>query len=742
VSLGERLKRSLFASSARHWTMNLLILMLFYSIFLWSVAPGNENNFIQRLEGVVYDLRLKATLDDFPATGITDVIIVDIDERSLRRIGRWPWSREVVVDLLQELQQAGVILTAMDIVFAEPEKNVVDRLLEQPLSPRTRSELQKVAPSLDVDERFAAQLSRQDVVLGYLFLPTAEERAGQLFPSDIALTEFEHTPPLKAFPGFTAPLPRLMDHAVGAGFVTIQPDADGVIRRVPLMLRYGSYVYPSLALETARQYLLTHKTGLELATAGGSTSVVAVQLDEMSIPTNRHGEVIVPYRGTTGSFRYIPAGDILEGRVFPELKNSIVLIGTSAVGLGELRTTPLEPLFPGVEIHANILDAIVNNRAFPNQPDWYPGAVMLLMLVVVILLTKVLPRLNAWLMPVVGIVILTSVTLLNFAVWKYLYLDLPLVVTALLILVLSSKEVGRGYVHEQSQRVLIKQHFDKYVPPAHIERMLAQRDSVNLDGERKEMTVLFSDIRSFTSISEGLNTSDLKLLLNLYFTPVTQDIFDHQGTVDKFVGDMVMAFWNAPLDDPDHAHHAIAAAKAMLVTTRRLRVDFERRGLPPVNIGIGINTGDMNVGDMGSDNRRNYTVLGDAVNLGARLEGLTKFYSVDLLVGHQTRDAASLWLYRHIDRVAVKGKSQAEDIFEPMVLLAEASAIQLRQCRLHNQAMELYITGHFAEAEDIFSGLAHEHKKDAYYPMILQRIAALRAEELCGWTGVFVHTSK
>ena len=420
-----------------------------------------------------------------------------------------------------------------------------------------------------------------------------------------------------------------------------------------------------------------------------------------------------------------------------------MLIGTSAVGLADLRSTPLQPFYPGVEVHANIVDAIVNERPFPYQPDWFSGATALIMLLSTLILTYALPRLGALLMPLVSFSLLSVLIGFNFYSWKYWSLDLPLFIPALLVVVISLKEIAGGFLGEQSQRKMIKGHFDKYVPPAHIERMMSNPDGVNLDGEKKEMSVLFSDIRSFTTISEKLSTQELKLLLNLYFTPITGIIFDNQGTVDKFVGDMVMAFWNAPLDVEDHAHHAIKAAMVMLQKTEELRADFAERGLPPVFIGVGINTGEMNVGDMGSDTRRNYTVLGDSVNLGARLEGLTKFYGADLLVGESTRAAAPQWLYRHMDRVAVKGKELPVDIYEPQIELASAPADLIAKCERHEEAMEYYISGDFGESLAIFNELQCQYPKDKIYPLFIERITLLLENELPdNWQGVYIHTSK
>ncbi|MDF1640936.1 CHASE2 domain-containing protein [Thalassolituus oleivorans] len=727
----------------RSWSLNLFIFALLVLLFQWSIQPGKSDSIIHRMNGMLYDVRLSTMMDDSMEAGTTAIVVVDIDEKSLQQYGRWPWSRETIVSLLQHIKAQGALITAFDIVFSEPERNLIERIRERPESAPIQDFLQTLEADYDFDGKLAQQFTEQDVILGYLFLNAEADRTGYLPASPFAASSLYQAMPVQSFAGYAAPLEMFVESALGSGYVTIQPDVDGIIRRAPLILKHDDVLYPSLALETARQFLLAEHMNIKSANVNGVESIVNISLDNVVIPTNEFGEAAVPYRGGAKSFPYISAADILNGEEIPELADSIVLVGTSAVGLADLRSTPLQPFYPGVEIHANIIDAIVNERPFPYQPDWFSGASVLVMLLSTLILTYALPRLGALMMPLVSFTLLGALIGFNFYSWKYWSLDLPLFIPALLVVVISLKEIAGGFLGEQSQRKMIKGHFDKYVPPAHIERMMSNPDGVNLDGEKKEMSVLFSDIRSFTTISEKLSTQELKLLLNLYFTPITGIIFDNQGTVDKFVGDMVMAFWNAPLDVEDHAHYAIKAAMEMLKKTEDLRADFAQRGLPPVFIGVGVNTGEMNVGDMGSDTRRNYTVLGDAVNLGARLEGLTKFYGADLLVGESTRAVAPKWLYRHMDRVAVKGKEKPVDIYEPQIELALAPAELIAKCERHEEAMEYYISGDFAQSLAIFTELGQQYPSDKIYPLFLERITVLMESDLPDdWHGVYIHTSK
>jgi adenylate cyclase len=331
----------------------------------------------------------------------------------------------------------------------------------------------------------------------------------------------------------------------------------------------------------------------------------------------------------------------------------------------------------------------------------------------------------------------------NYWLWLHQGISLMLTTSLLLIFLVGMYNLSLGFFKANSQKKMIKSIFDQYVPPAHIDKMLADPDSVNLDGERKVMTVLFSDIRSFTSISESLSASELKNLLNKYFNPITKSIFDHKGTIDKYVGDMVMAFWGAPLDDPQHAENALNAALDMQVITERLRGEFKNVGLPEIHVGIGLNTGSMSVGDMGSEYRRSYTVLGDAVNLGARLESLTKFYGVECLVSENTKEHCPSHVFRFIDRVKVKGKSEAITIYEPLNKQQLASTTLESESHLYQQAYQYYLDQDWSAAEQSFTKLMSEFTERKIYQIYLTRLSTLKEQPSTGkWDGVFTHTDK
>ncbi|MFN3586401.1 MAG: adenylate/guanylate cyclase domain-containing protein, partial [Moraxellaceae bacterium] len=375
---------------------------------------------------------------------------------------------------------------------------------------------------------------------------------------------------------------------------------------------------------------------------------------------------------------------------------------------------------------------------------WEPGATFVLLLVSGLLLALILPRLEPGYMLVVSGGWLVVLLLGNLALWKAARFDLPLAALLLMTLLIAVFNIVFGFVRANSQKREIKAMFGQYVPPAHVEQMLADPDAVSLEGESREMTVLFSDIRNFTTLSEGLSAQDLKKLLNRYFTPITQIIFDHNGTIDKYVGDMVMAFWNAPLSDERHAHNAIVAALAMQKKVDELSAAFKAEGFPEIHIGIGINTGYMNVGDMGSEFRRAYTVLGDAVNLGSRLESVTKFYGAKILVGEATHAQAPEFLYRRIDRIIVKGKTEPITVYEPVCLMSDASAARRERVERYNEAIGYYFAQQWDAAEALLRELLAQEPGRRLYALYLERIEELRRHPdlTLSWSGVYEHKSK
>lgn len=722
----------------------LALLLLGYSI---SVNGGRGATFLWRLDALIYDWRFGR----LPPTRPTQVpiVIVDIDEPSLQREGRWPWSRVKVARLIDALEQQGAKLIGFDVVFSEPEDNPIDQVLADPEVRRTHQRLQAWHERFDADGQLATAVERGSTVLGYVFHSNGVQ-VGQLpFPFQELTPAVATRLYVRDMPDYSASLPRLADKAWYAGFFTTLPDPDGVIRRSPLVLLHQNALYTALSLELAKNWLQAPFIKPLLRTdAAGRQVMEGLQLGGHYVPTDKAGQAIVPYKGGRGSYPYLSATEVLHRTTpDPRLKDAIVLVGTSTLGLFDLRTTPLETNYPGVEVHANLVDAILQSTGqtaiFPYRPDWEPGATFLLLVLSGLLLALWLPRLAPAWMLVVSVLWTAGLVALNFWLWQAFHLDLPLAMALITALALAVLNVSWGFLRENRQRQEVKAMFGQYVPPAHVEQMLGQPERVSLEGESREMTVLFSDIRGFTTLSEGLSAADLKQLLNRFFTPITRLIFDHQGTIDKYVGDMVMAFWGAPLSDSQHASHAVSAALAMLTRVDELRTEFRAAGLPEINIGIGINTGVMNVGDMGSSYRRAYTVIGDAVNLGSRLEGVTKYYGVRALVGQATREQAPEFLYRTVDRIVVKGKTEPVLVSEPLCRQDAATPELMAQVVRFEHALAHYYAQRWDEAASLFDELIAETPDDELVRLYLERIETLAATGVPDdWGGVFEHSSK
>lgn len=702
----------------------------------------------QRLEWVVFDQRMRATLPD-EVEPDPRIAIVNLDERSLAAEGRWPWSRRKVARLVEQVFAAGGGLLVMDVVFAEQQRNAADQVLNHwggDLDPQTRSALKSLIPRSDPDRALAEAVEKYPVVLGYAFTGGDAAPIGQL-PAPL-MQSGEGVPPntpIAEMRSYVSNLPRLQRAAGSAGFFSVVPDDDGVIRRVPLLLNYQDKIYPSLALEAVRQFLGIPDVSVSTAPVGDYEAVEQVSLGGgmLSFPVDAAGNVVVPFQGPAGSFRYISATDVLHGRVDPDaLNGAIVLLGTTASGLYDLRSTPVEKVFPGVEIQANVIAGLLDG-SFPRRPSWGLGADVAVIALLGLLATFLFPRLSpAWLLAFSGLFI-AAAALLNFWAWgngMILSAAAP-VVTVFLIATLN---MAYGFLVESRGRRRLKSIFGQYVPPERVEEMSQNpEDGHALEGESREMTVLFADIRSFTSISESLASSELKQLLNYFFTPMTRIIFDHRGTIDKYVGDMIMSFWGAPVADPQHRRNAIAAGLEMLVAVDDLKVQFAKRGWPEIDIGIGLNTGVMNVGDMGSEFRRAYTVIGDAVNLGSRLEGLTKFYGVRFVVSESTREGQDEFVFRRLDLVRVKGKSEAVAIYEPVCRTEHAGPHLLAELDAYQKALSAYYEQDWDRAEAEFAALADNDPGSTLYGLYLQRVSELRGRRLGpDWDGVYQHTSK
>ena len=702
--------------------------------------------YFQHLEYLLYDASLAATA---PAGRDDRIVIVDIDEKSLREIGRWPWNRAVMARLVQRLfGQDQIAALGFDVVFAEADHSSglaqMEALVRGPLAGDASfgRRLAALREQLDYDARFANALRGQPVSLGYYFIPRGltASRSGVLPAPALA-----PWPGLDADPavGYGANIAALAQAAPSAGYFNMLADEDGTARRWDLLQQYRGRLYPTLAVST-----LNEAFGNEPIT-GGMTPVNFLfwhwqqpwlSVAGLRLPMDAHCRVYIPYRAGR-PFRYLSAADVLAGRVpASELENRIVLLGSTAPGLTDLRVTPFSNAFPGVEIHAQLIAGILDGT-LRYGPVWGRFAATVAVLVLGLAMLAGLARFGPLGEGLLALGLL-AILLLGYGwLWRQhwvLPLAPPLATVAGMFLFNSAW----GFFAEARAKRQITRLFGQYVPPQLAQEMSRDPGRYSMAGQSREMTVLFSDIRGFTDFSEKLPPEELAEVLNAYLSTMTRIVQAERGTIDKYIGDALMAFGNAPTDMPDHAHRAVAAALAMQAALPQLNEDFDRRGWPHVRIGIGVNSGRMSVGNMGSEFRLSYTVMGDAVNLGSRLEGITKQYGVGILVTEATRSGAPDFLYRPIDVVRVKGKEQPVAIFEPLAAADQADVALQAKVDDFNAALACYRKRDWDGAEAILLRLQAQ-QAEPLYAVYRERIARYRTEPPpVDWDGVYVYTSK
>jgi adenylate cyclase len=718
----------------------------------WLQKPDQHNlakTFMQRLDYLIYDLRFKAFPLKKPEGSSNDVpvVIIDIDEHSLKTIGRFPWSRKIISDLVARLVDANVVTIAFDVMFTEPEKNMALSVANNINNASVSNQLKKIAPEFDYDQLMAITIAQKDTILSYA-LHNQAITSGTLPKSTITLApEIVSQTLIKKMLGYTANIPILQNAATGNGFLNGTPDEDGSIRRAPLMMRYGDKLYASLALQTAMNYfLLNDITPTVITDHANVAHIQGLSLaDNKTIYTDSTGNMLIPYRGPSKTFTYFSAADILQNKIDKQLlSGAIVIVGTSAIGLNDLRTTPVGTNYPGVEAQATIIDALISGNA-PHQPDWVMGANIMIILMLGFLFCLIMPVCGPLLMTIIGLGSAITLSIINVWLWHQQQLALPASGPLSMITLIYGLNLSYGFFSTSHQKAHIKSMFGQYVSPAHIEHLLEDASSLNFNGETKEMTVLFSDIRDFTNTSEKLSANELKDMLNRYLTPMTEVIFSQHGTIDKYVGDLVMAFWGAPLADINQKEHAINAALLMLSRLKKLNTEFVSLNYPPLQIGIGINSGTMNVGDMGSIYRRAYTVLGDAVNLGARLESITKFYGVSCLISEATKTGLEdKFIFREIDYVHVKGRIEPIRVFEPIVSTANATSALLSVLAIYESARTAYLNREWSKAASLFTKLCEQDAaSEKLYHVYLGRIALYQHQGVDdAWRGIWKHEAK
>jgi adenylate cyclase len=622
--------------------------------------------FINKLENFSYDVRLNLLM---PRTFDSRIVIIDIDEASLKEQGRWPWSRNKLASLVDILFDDYHINTlGFDVVFAEKDESSGLKNLQQMQQEYLKNDtafneiLQKIKPTLDYDQIFANSLKNRKVVLGYYFnTDNDSNHVGQLPSPAMAAGSFniENTGFINA-KGYGANLGLLQQNAYSAGHFSPEPDVDGITRSATTLIAYQGNYYDSLALSVVRAYLQKVPLTAKFANFGANKNyfgLASLQLGNRHIPVDANVATLIPYRGQQGSFEYVSASDVLTKKVTPKtLKNKIVLVGTSAAGLSDLHATPVQSAYPGVEMHANLIAGMLDNN-LKAWPSYSFAAEFLQLLLIGLLLALTLPVLNPLKATLTTLAVLIGVIIMNVASWQIASLVLPIASSLVMIGLIYLMNMSYGFFVESRAKRQLTGLFGQYVPPQLVKEMASNPEAINLAGEAREMTVLFADIRGFMTISEGLAPKQLTQLMNEFLTPMTQIIHRNRGTIDKYMGYAIMAFWGAPLADNNHAQHALNAALQMQDSLKNLNEKFAQKNLPAIQIGVGLNTGNMAVGNMGSSFRMAYTVMGDSVNLGSRLEALTKQYGVTIIVSEFLKAQTPVMIYRELDIVRVKGTS-------------------------------------------------------------------------------------
>ncbi|HXZ95536.1 MAG TPA: adenylate/guanylate cyclase domain-containing protein [Burkholderiales bacterium] len=731
-------------------------------VFLGHVAKIHEFTFLQQLDSIIYDARLRLAM---PRTVDNRIVIVDIDEKSLAEEGRWPWHRDLLALMVDKLfDRYGAEVAGFDMVFAEKDESSGLRVLED-LSrkqfkddPQYQAALTQARPQLEYDRIFAASLKKHRVLLSYYF--SNEEVAGKY----VAVNALPPPVlPAGTFPGkgiqfvtwdsYGANLAELQHAAAGAGHINpIYDKADGVNRRVPMLAKYKDAYYEPLSLAIVRALMGFPNVEPDYASdqllhmgvgAKDFSRLEFLKVGPLKIPVDENVAALVPYRGEQGSFRYISASDVLHDRLNPgELKNKIVLIGTTAPGLKDLRATPVGKAYPGVEIHANLIAGMLDGNIKENPP-YVRGAELVLLFLAGVGLTLLMPFLNPIKWGIFTLSVLAFVLSTNFIAWYYGNLLLPTASVLLLVLALFALNMSYGYFAESRIKRQFTDLFGQYVPPELVDKMSQDPKRYSMEGKSQELSVLFSDVRDFTSISEGLEPKELTAFVNAYLTAMTRIIRAHHGTLDKYIGDAIMAFWGAPVNDPDHPRNAVVSALEMQTTARQLREQFKARGWPEIRIGVGINTGIMVVGDMGSAVRKAYTVMGDSVNLASRLEGLCKEYGADIILSEMTKNLVSGIVYRELDQVKVKGKDEPVLIYEPLGIEGQVAPDALDELRLFQRVLRLYRARDWDLAELQLINLAKMAPATRLYKLFLERIKNFRVNPPhAGWDGVWVYETK
>jgi adenylate cyclase len=733
------------------WIVALLVLV--NALLLRAIDPVS----LTRLRDVAFDSfqRIKPRTYN-PATPVR---IVDIDEAALAEFGQWPWPRTIVGRLIDKLTEKGAAVIAFDVVFAEPDRSSISRMVKDLVAFTDPATVQKLAAAIqDNDKVLADAIAHSRVVLGFGFDP----HGGSQPPKRMFGTAFAGDDPSQFLPvqqGTVKPLAILEAAAKGNG--SVNTDVEGaVIRRVPMLFRVAGQegVFPALSIEALRvaqgasTYVIKSSGASSEISFGVKTGIVAIRTGDIEARTDSRGRLAL-YDSGHREERFVSARAVLKDEVPPDkLDGQIVFIGTSAIGLKDLRSTPVDDSAPGVEVHAQLAEQMIEQQ-FLARPDFADGAEFLYLAAIGALFVFLLPRLSAGKMTIVAAIFIgigLAVPWFAFSEYDLLFDPIYPPVTLATIYVSGT---ALAFMRTERERAAIRGAFGLYLSPDQVERIARHPELLQLGGEMREITVMFTDVRGFTRISEQFDPHGLTRFMNRFLTPMTDLIRSHRGTIDKYMGDAIMAFWNAPLDVDRHAALACDTALAMqarlieLNEEWRAEAEAEGRGHIPVNIGIGLNTGQASVGNFGSTQRFTYSCLSDDVNLASRLEGQCKTYSVGIIIGDKTRRQVPDYAALEIDLVMVKGKTEPERVHALVGGLAEAQTPAYQELvRQQAALLAQYRAGGFVEALDLIPGCeaaaAALGWRQGYYDMMRVRIDGLIDDSPHDWTGVYVAKEK
>jgi len=729
----------------------LLALILFFFDF----------PFLRFMELKTLDLRM-ASRGALPPGGET--ILAVIDEKSLAELGRWPWSRTTIAKLMDQLKASGAKAIGFDIVFSEPDDNSSLRTISE-LSTEIKKSgirdssiaalLNKKKATADTDAALARSIARaKNVTLGYFFhlsdkevshLSEKEilEDAENIKNSRYQIINSSETNPddsylIRAYAP-EANLKILSAAAANSGYFNMTPDSDGSMRWSPLVIKFRNNYYSSLALSVLQQYLDWPQFSLNIAGYGTES----IKIGDITIPTDESGRLLVNYLGPAKTFPHYSISDIIMGRIpADKIRGKIVLVGATATGIYDLRVTPFGATYPGVEIHATVIDNILH-RNFLTHSGLIRFMDICAIILFGLLMGMIIPRLRAVTGILFSLIILGIFVAANMFIFSNYNIWLNIIYPALTMIVIYLAITVYRYVTEEREKKKIRGAFQYYLTASVINEMLKDPSKLKLGGDKKNLSVLFSDIRGFTTISEKLSPEDLVHLLNEYLTAMTDIVFKYDGTLDKYMGDAIMAIFGAPLDQPDHARRACQTALDMMNELHRLQKKWQTEGKPPLNIGIGINSGDMVVGNMGSQMRFDYTVMGDMVNLGSRLEGTNKEYGSNIIFSEFTYNAIKdSMCCRELDSVRVKGKKLPVKIYE---LLGEKKDEGKWKDFIDSfeRGLALYRACKWNEAIAQFQKTLELRPEDETSRIYIERCKNLQENPPpLPWDGVFVMTKK